>query len=137
IPTLEECMEIYGPLAREHDVKLFYFSGSYGPQHERRLEELPDLTGYMIWAPSTESGRGQVRHDDVFSFPDGEMTIEAFIYRNRELESNEGAQRLVSKYDHSEGGRHRGWEWMILRDGRLQFRVNQVNSRGSQTDILL
>ena len=52
------------------------------------------------------------------------MTVEAFVYVNRAPDAH-AAPRILSKYNHENGNAQRGWEWMLLGDGRFRFRLNQ------------
>ena len=125
VPSPTEAVEhVYGPLCRQHGVKLFFNSGSYGPRQQRWRRGEPSLDGFMIQTPS---GGAQIviAHDDVLCGSGGSLTVEAFVYIDRLPEAHEGWPRILSKYDHAEHNRHRGWEWLILPSGRFRFRANQ------------
>jgi hypothetical protein len=66
------------------------------------------------------------------------MTVEAFVYVVRPPCCH-AWERILSKYNHVDGHSRRGWEWIVLSDGRLQFRVNQAEpgAKGVQGDRTL
>lgn len=121
IPTA--IRELYGPLCREHNVKLFIY-GSYGPREQRGFAAEPLLTGYMINTPNSKAS-AVVPHQDVMCFPGGKGTIDAWIRLSRRLRGVDGSPRVLSKYDHEDADQLRGWEWIITPDGRFRFRVQQ------------
>lgn len=125
IPSLEMCCnQIYGPICDKNGVKLFYYGGNYERQ-KRILQEIPFLQGFMIYTPSDGLGQGVIQHDDRLCFPNGRMTIDARVFVNDYTMDGAGDQsRVISKYDHSEGDKSRGYEWIIDGAGKLRFRVN-------------
>jgi Concanavalin A-like lectin/glucanases superfamily len=130
IPSVEDAVrDVYGPLCQEYGVKLFYYSAAFGSLERRRLRELPGLRGFMLVTPASVPGRGVIASDRPLLPGNGAMTVEAFIYVNSLPESHQGTPRILSKYSHYEGDRHRGWEWIMTKDGHFQFRVNQVSDR--------
>jgi hypothetical protein len=66
------------------------------------------------------------------------MTVEAFVYVVRPPFGH-AWERILSKYNHVGGHSRRGWEWIVLSDGRFQFRVNQAEpgAKGVQGDRTL
>jgi hypothetical protein len=76
--------------------------------------------------------------DPALDFPGGQMTVEAFVYVVPPP-SGHAAERILSKYGHVGGDTRRGWEWIMLHDGRFQFRVNQAmpGPKGVQGDRTL
>jgi hypothetical protein len=62
--------------------------------------------------------------------PDGELTVEAFLYFDPPYE-HPITSRVLSKYNHAPGGSgspddsRRGWEINTRHDGKLEFRVRQ------------
>ena len=131
----EAVNEIYGPLCRAHGVRLFVQGGS-GPRTRRWLRSQPLVAGVMMGTPS---GRpyGVVEHTDALCFPSGRGTVEAWI--RLDPAAKHTWARILSKYDHDEDGKHRGWEWIVLPDGRFRFRVNQVEPgpEGRARDVAL
>ena len=116
--------EVYGPLCKAHGVRLFV-QGGYGPKQYRWLRREPLLDGFMVGTPSG-GAHGVVEHADAMCFPRGRGTIEAWVCLNPG--AKHAWTRILSKYDHGDADKHRGWEWIILPDGRFRFRVNQVES---------
>ena len=136
IPSNHDCVQsIYGPLCREKGVNLYLRSG-YGKGFAKWVKQEPNLTGAMIGCPSSAPSPG-LAHDDALNFADGEMTVEAFLKVNPDRFKE--WQRVLSKYDHENDNQARGWEWIILPDGRFRFRINlcEPNTREPGQDIAL
>jgi hypothetical protein len=134
IPSPDRAIrDVYGPLCRTHGVRLFFNSGHYGPRQERRFQSEPMLSGFMIHTPSGAPGRAVIRHDDALNFPNGQMTVEAFVYPRHVPAGHEMTPRILSKYDHLEHDTLRGWEWIVRPKGILQFRINQTPPAGDVT----
>jgi len=132
----EAVSRVYGDLCRSNNVKLFCNTGCYGLGQRQWLTHEPLCKGVMIFCPS---GTGAVvEHKDVLCFPNGRMTIEAFIYLNNRRIEPDRYFRILSKYNHIEQGRHRGWEWNIYPNDHFVFRVNIMSpDSNSNGDILL
>lgn len=121
IPTNRECVEsVYGPPCRSYGVRLYLQSG-YSKRLSRWAAEEPNLTGLMIGCPSVEP-LPVLTHDPALDFAGGEMTVEAFLKPKKD--KAKAWQRVLSKYNHEDDHLARGWEWVILPDGRFRFRIN-------------
>jgi hypothetical protein len=124
IPDLRRAVhEVYGPPCQQHGVRL-YVNGACGTREQRWLAAEPLLAGFMINTPSSQPSV-VIPHGDALCFPAGRGTVEAWIRLAGLPRAAEGWPRVLSKYDHEDGGRHRGWEWIVMPDGRFRFRVNQ------------
>lgn len=121
--TADAISKVYGPVCRKADVKLFFNSFTYDAQQRRLFQSQPLLDGFMINTPAGGFGRCVIDHDAALCFPDGRMTVEAFI-KPRQYPDEQGTMRLLSKYNHDRDA-HRGWEWILNPDGTIEFRVNQ------------
>ena len=125
IPTMEQCAnDVYGPLAAAAGIKLFYNTTFYAPRQLARFDALPAFNGVMIWSPAREPNRGRIKHDDAFCAPGGRMTVSMNLWVNDPRPR--GFQRVVSKND-IDADATRAWEIIILGDGKLQFKVNQID----------
>lgn len=122
VPTMEQSAATYGPAAKATGVKLFYNSTFYAPRQLARLDALPDLDGLMLWSPSREANRGRIPHDDAFNAPGGAMTIAMNLWLSDPRPH--GFQRVLSKND-GDVDATKGWEVIVLGDGKLQFKVAQ------------
>lgn len=130
IPDIHKAVhEVYGPLCREHGVRLFV-NGYCGLRERRWLAAEPALAGFMINTPSSQASV-VIPHRDAMCFPGGKGTIEAWLRLDRMPRDADGWPRVLSKYDHQDAGRHRGWEWIVMPDGRFRFRVNLQAVAGS------
>ncbi|WP_432799577.1 LamG-like jellyroll fold domain-containing protein [Poriferisphaera sp. WC338] len=124
IPTRDDAVaNIYGPVTQSNSVKLFFDTKDFAPNDQQFLSNQPALDGVMIQTPSGTGGGVIISQNDAFDFSGGKMTLEAFVKAG---EGNTGGQRILSKYDHNDNGRNRGWEWIVSSEGNLQFRVQQV-----------
>jgi hypothetical protein len=136
IPSNRECVEsVYGPLCKERGVRL-YLQHGYSKGFARWIESEPNLTGAMMECPPSKRSPG-LPHDPALDFAGGAMTVEAFLKLNAGgLREN---QRVLSKYNHEDGGLERGWEWMILPGGRFRFRINlhEAGAPGAGEDCTL
>lgn len=125
VPTMEQCAtDVYGPAARAAGAKLFYNTTFYAPRQLARLDALPDLTGVMLWSPTREPNRGRIAHDDRFNAPDGKLAISADLWLSDPRPG--GFQRVLSKND-GDVDATKGWEVLVLGDGRMQFKVAQLD----------
>ncbi len=136
IPSNRECVEsLYGPLCKACGVRL-YLQHGYNKSFAKWVKSEPNLTGVMIDCPVSKSSPS-LSHDPALDFVEGEMTVEAFLKLNAcGLNHN---QRVLSKYDHEDDGKERGWEWIVLPGGRFRFRVNlnETDTPGAGTDCAL
>lgn len=139
IPTVEDAIQIvYGPTCRENGVKLFYYSAAYGSLEKRRLQDMPGLNGFMLVTPASVPGRGVITFEEPLTPTNDQITVDAYIYVNNLPEGHQGTPRILSKYSHFEGDRHRGWEWILTPTGHIQFRVNQASqAKGMGGDVTL
>lgn len=124
IPSFQDCVDtIYGPRCREKGIKLF-LQGGLGSAQKRWAAQEPRLTGFMSGVPAG-AGAAILGDDPLLDFPGGQMTVEAFVFASGAPDRH-SAPRILSKYSHDQDNALRGWEWMLLGDGRFRFRVNQV-----------
>ena len=124
IPSREEAIaDVYGPVTEPNNVKLYFSTNDFAPSDSQFLNTQPALDGVMISTPSSTGGRAAILQDNALDFPGGQMTLEAFI---KPAGTSAVWQRVLSKYDHTDNGANRGWEWIILPSGQLRFRVQQT-----------
>lgn len=121
---------VYGPVTRSSGVKLFFNTGDFAPNDQKFLNTQPALDGVMIQTPSGSGGRTAILQNNALDFPGGKMTLEAFL---NPADTSSISQRVLSKYDHTENGTNRGWEWIILPGGQLSFRVQQIGGESVLT----
>lgn len=125
IPSREDAIaNVYGPVTQPNNVKLFFSTGDFAPNDQELLNTQPALDGVMISTPSSTGGRAAILQNNALNFPGGKMTLEAFV---KPAGLSSVWQRVLSKYDHTDNGVNRGWEWIILPSGQLRFRVQQTN----------
>jgi len=139
IPSPEEAVKnIYGPMCQKYSVKLFFNSVSFGLKQRRWFTEEPLLGGFMIMSPGTNCTEAVIAHEDAFCGQGGSLTIEAWLYIDRLPEPHGDWPRILSKYAHSKND-YRGWEWMILPDGKFRYRVQQEDptSPGGGKEVVL
>ncbi|MBN1512128.1 MAG: hypothetical protein JXB13_08945 [Phycisphaerae bacterium] len=129
IPSLEESVDLYAPVCREHGVKFYFMSYTYGALERKQFAALHDrgLAGFMIGAPSTASGSAEMLLDPPIRFAaDGTGTIDAWVYING-YERQHSTSYILSKYDHVVGNHlRRGFEWQVHADGHFLWRANQM-----------
>jgi hypothetical protein len=140
--TLDECPEIYGDhiervVAWEGGADLAAVAGK--PVRLRLALKDADLYAlrFQLEKPKVV-GPTVLGSDPLLDFPGGRMTVEAFVYAVPPPPGHTW-MRILSKYNHKADGTRRGWEWNVLQDGRLQFRVNQAlpGAEGMQGDRAL
>ena len=125
IPSREDAVaNIYGPVTQPNDVNLYFSTGDYAPNDQAFVNSQPALDGVMISTPSGTGGRAAILQNNALDFPGKRMTLEAFI---KPAVNSSVWQRVLSKYDHTDNGANRGWEWIILPGGQLRFRVQQTS----------
>ena len=139
---LKECPEIYGDhiervVAWKRGADLGALAGK--PVRLRFVLKDADLYSirFQLERPKYV-GPAVLVADPLLDFPGGEMTVEAFVYV-APPPAGYTWMRILSKYDHAADDTRRGWEWFLLRDGRLAFRLNQAKpgAQGAQGDRTL
>ena len=127
----EDVAEVYGPVCSEHGAMLFLSSS-----HDQAFLSVPGFTGFMRGGTSASVflTSAYVPDHPALAFEDARFSVDFRLYVRDYGES----PRLLSKYDHglpqSVG---RGWEIMLVEDGRVVFRMNDgtrdwtVTSTGS------
>jgi hypothetical protein len=115
---LEDVAEVYGPLCSEHGAMLF-LSGSY----DQAFLSVPGFTGFMLGGASASAflTTAYVPDHAALALEDARFSLDFRLY----VRDYKEAPRLLSKYDHTlPRNTGRGWEIMLVEDGRVVFRVN-------------
>jgi len=114
----EDVTQVYAPVCAKHDAALF-LSGV----GDQEWLELAGFTGFMLSGMSTKCflASAYVPDHPALAFEDAKFSVEFWVYVRRHKE----APRLLSKYDHRlSGNRGRGWEVMLVENGRVVLRLN-------------
>ena len=137
IPDRKAAIANYGPLCLRHGVKMF-LQGCRGNADRMLARREPALTGFMLNPPSGGQS-ARIACPASLEFGRRDITIEALVYSSEApAEFDKRWPRIMSRYDHVDGDRMRGWEWILLPDGTFRFRVHfAATPSGSGKEVAL
>ena len=114
----DDVANVYGPVCAEHGAMLF-LSGS----NDRALLSLPGLTGFMLGGASASVflTSAYVPDHPALALEGARFAVDFRLC----VRDYKEAPRLLSKYDHTlPENTGRGWEIMLVEQGRVLLRVN-------------